>query len=103
VPRIGIVERCARLVDTLVERVHQDSPQQRLPRRQLPVERADAHTRAPGDLVRGHLHTDLRDRGPRRGDQPLGVALGVGPFAGREQKFHRTRHPLTLTGPRKSG
>ena len=50
---------------------------QRFPRREMPVERADAHARLPRDRLQGHLAA-LRGEGPApHFDQALAVALRV--------------------------
>jgi hypothetical protein len=53
--------------------------QQRLPRREVPVQRADPHPRTPGDVVQGGALTVLGERLRRDRQQPLAITPRIRP------------------------
>jgi hypothetical protein len=67
-----------RLVGELPQAAFEQRGQQVVPRREVPVERADRHACPPGHLLEGGVRPALGEQGVRRFEQPRPVAAGVG-------------------------
>src|SRR5882757_8204142 len=62
------------------------------PRREVPVDGADAYACRCGDVTHGHVDTGADEGRGGRGDQGLLVAPGVGPFPRRPRSARTVGH-----------
>src|ERR1700691_1807372 len=63
VPRTQCGPECRGSVDALVDLVLHYGDDEVGPAREMPVQRADAHSRTIGDLLRGRVHAAVREHG----------------------------------------
>jgi hypothetical protein len=92
-PRIGIRERRLGDTDKLVERILENGVDECLALREMPVQRAHAHTGGVGDLPDGDLDAARGEKIASRRDQTRTVASSIDPDAAAR---NRDRHAAKL-------